>query len=105
MSQSSTNSRRRGPSRQPTSRSRLPLIVTGVSVLVLGVLGLVAWRASTRPAANTTGTAVLKADRDKVDLGNVRLGQSVSVAFELTNTGDAPLRFTEAPYIEVAAGC
>jgi hypothetical protein len=47
----------------------------------------------------------LKADKEKVDLGQVKLGQNVKVAFVLTNVGDKPLRFTEAPYIEVKEGC
>ncbi len=47
----------------------------------------------------------LTVDKDQFDFGNVALGQTVQVAFEVANTGDAPLRFKEKPYIEVAAGC
>jgi hypothetical protein len=104
MSQKSAKGRQPGSARRPARPNRLPLIVTAVGVVLLGLAGFLAWRASSGPAVST-GAAILKADKDKVDLGDVRLGQTVSVAFELTNTGDAPLRFTEAPFIEVAAGC
>ena len=47
----------------------------------------------------------LKVDKEKVDLGDVKLGQTVMVSFQLTNLGDKTLKFTEAPYIEVLEGC
>jgi hypothetical protein len=45
------------------------------------------------------------ADREEVDVGDVPLGQTVEVSFEIANTGDKPLRFIEAPYVEVVEGC
>ena len=33
------------------------------------------------------------------------LGKTVQVDFKLTNVGDQPLTFTEAPYVEVVEGC
>ncbi len=81
----------------------LPVLL---GLLLLGALALLAWRGFTRAASPlASGTPSLKADREKVDLGDVPLGQTVAVAFELTNTGDAPLRFSEAPYVEVVEGC
>ncbi|OGN91004.1 MAG: hypothetical protein A2Y88_09705 [Chloroflexi bacterium RBG_13_48_10] len=47
----------------------------------------------------------LKVDKEKVDLGDVKLGQTVMVSFQLTNQGDKTLKFTKAPYIEVLEGC
>jgi hypothetical protein len=44
-------------------------------------------------------------DQEKVDLGIVKLGQTVDVKFKLTNVGDQTLRFSKAPYIEVLEGC
>jgi hypothetical protein len=96
----------RKPPQKPMrkSPSRLAwLLLAGA--LVVGTAALLAWRGAL-PASTTTGGAPsLKADKEKVDLGDVRLGQTVSVAFELTNTGAAPLRFREAPYVEVVEGC
>src|SRR5688500_2272490 len=99
-----TKSKRK--SQRPASRLGPLALPVLLGCVLLGVLALLAWRGYTRPASTlSSGAPSLKADRQKVDLGDVRLGQAVSVAFELTNTGDAPLRFTEAPSIEVAAGC
>ena len=47
----------------------------------------------------------LKVDKEKVDLGDVKLGQTVMVSFQLTNLGDKTLKFTKAPYVEVLEGC
>ena len=47
----------------------------------------------------------LKVDRESIDLGDIKLGNTTEVAFVLTNAGDQPLRLSEAPYIEVVEGC
>ena len=83
----------------------LPLIiVAGVVLIAVAVL-----TNNSSPAAPgtpaTSGAPALTVDKDKFDFGNVPLGQTVQVSFEVANTGDAPLRFKEKPYIEVAAGC
>lgn len=55
---------------------------------------------------STTGAKPqLISDREAIDLGDVKLGEPVSVTFTLTNAGDGPLRFNEAPYVEVVEGC
>lgn len=83
----------------------LPLIIVA-GVVLIGVAVL-----SGNPAAapkttpQVSGSPALQVDKEKVDLGNVKLGQTVSVSFEITNVGDQPLTFHEAPYVEVAVGC
>jgi hypothetical protein len=52
-----------------------------------------------------TGAPRLKADQDTIDLGDIKLGRTVSAEFTLTNVGDRPLQVTEKPFIEVLEGC
>jgi hypothetical protein len=52
-----------------------------------------------------TGAPRLKLDRQQVDLGDVRLGETVEVSFQLANAGDQTLWLTEAPYVQVVEGC
>ena len=47
----------------------------------------------------------LNVDKEKVDLGDVKLGKTVQVSFELKNYGNQPLQFSKAPYIEIKEGC
>jgi len=54
---------------------------------------------------DVNGAPSLKVDKEKVDLGDVPLDQTVTVTFELVNAGDQLLHFTEQPYIEVKQGC
>jgi hypothetical protein len=56
-------------------------------------------------AIEVKGAPGLKVDKDQVDLGNVQLGQTVKVSFQVTNVGDQPLRFSDRPYVEVVEGC
>ena len=106
MSQKFNKSQRRPTRAAPPAPPRGPALLIGLGVLLLGVVGLLAWRSASQAAAHdTTGTPRLKADKQRVDLGDVRLGETVSVSFEVTNTGDATLKFTEAPYVEVVEGC
>ncbi|MEW5985528.1 MAG: hypothetical protein AB1791_02740 [Chloroflexota bacterium] len=92
--------RRRGSQRRP-----FLLMAAGVVVLVL--VGFLAWRYLNTPQATieVTGAPSLKVDKEVIDLGDVRLGQTVEASFEITNVGDETLRLTEAPYVEVVEGC
>jgi hypothetical protein len=85
-------------------------IVAGVGVLAVAAFLLLRGSlAASPPSAGFTpqvqGGPRLSADKPKIDLGNVKLGQTVQASFEIANTGDQPLRFSEAPYIEVVEGC
>ena len=52
-----------------------------------------------------SGAPSLQVDQEFVDLGDVKLNQPVQVSFTLSNTGDQPLEFSKAPYVEVVEGC
>jgi hypothetical protein len=83
----------------------LPLIiVAGLAVIVVAIISSNN-TANVKPAPEVSGAPALKVDKEKVDLGNVKLGQTVSVSFDVTNVGDQPLRFKERPYVEVVEGC
>ena len=84
----------------------LPLIiVAGVVLIAVAMLSNTSNSPAAPAASTTSGTPTVSVDKDRFDFGNVPLGQTVQVSFEVANTGDAPLRFKEKPYIEVAAGC
>jgi hypothetical protein len=84
------------------------LVVLGGIVLIAGAL-FTLWKsgqpASAKVPIEVSGTPSLKVDQDKVDLGDVPLGKTVAVSFQLANVGDEALRFTDLPYIEVLEGC
>ena len=93
---------------QPAGSSSTLLIVLGGVVLIGLAVFLIAGNQPTPAspvAPEVTGAPSLKADKEKIDLGNVPLGQTVSVSFELANVGDQPLRLTGMPYVEVVEGC
>lgn len=81
----------------------LPLVMIGLGVLVVGVVLFNVLNSGAAGSAN--GGPKLAVDKQEINLGDVKLGQTVSAAFTITNTGSAPLRFTEAPYIELKEGC
>lgn len=93
----------------PQQKKRIPLwlpliIVAGVALIVVAVFS--ATRTVTPGAApQVSGAPAVKVDIEQVDLGIVALGDTVEVKFEVTNTGDQPLVFNKAPYIEVVKGC
>jgi hypothetical protein len=92
----------------PPKKQRVPIwplliIVAGVALVGVALISSNQSASTTMP--QVSGAPALQVDKEKVDLGDVPLGQTVSVSFELTNTGDQPLQFTKKPYIEVAAGC
>lgn len=92
--------------KQPRLPIWLPLIIVA-GVILIAVIAIGGSNNST-PAnyvPEVKGAPALKIDKEKVDLGDVKLGQTVTVLFDVTNVGDQPLRFQEAPYVEVIEGC
>lgn len=87
-------------------RSPLPIILLG-SVLIVGIAALLIWANQPMPAVplEVSGAPSLKADRQVIDFGEVRLGQWVSTVFEIANVGDQALHFIEQPWVEVVEGC
>ena len=91
------------------ARRRFPwipiLLSIGGLLLILGAI--LAFRTSlpSKAAIEVTGSPSLKVDKEEVDLGDVKIGKTVLVTFQLTNVGDKQLVFNEAPYIEVKVGC
>jgi hypothetical protein len=81
------------------------LLIGGVLLLVIGAVFAFRKPPEPKAAIEVTGSPNLKVDKDKVDLGNVKLGQTVDVKFTLTNVGDQSLRFSKAPFVEVVEGC
>lgn len=81
--------------------------------LVLGGIGLIlfaAWAISssstaTKANVEVKGASRLKVEKDKIDHGEVKLGTPIRDSVRVTNVGDKPLTFTQAPYIEVKEGC
>ena len=94
----------------PPKKQKFPIwllliMVAGVALIVVALAGGGNSQSGAATQPQVSGTPALQVDREKIDLGNVPLGQTVSVKFEVTNVGDQALRFTEQPYVEVVEGC
>ena len=84
----------------------LPLIiVAGVALIVVALINSSGNPSASPATPQVSGAPALQVDKEKVDFGNVTLGETVEVKFEVTNVGDQPLRFTQKPYVEVIEGC
>ena len=96
--------KRPAPASKP---SLVPFALIFSSAILFGVTVFMLLRgnASPKAAIEVKGSPALKVDKDSVDLGDVKLGQTVQVSFQISNAGDQPLRFAEKPYVEVKEGC
>jgi len=81
------------------------LLFAGGVLLVIGAVSLLNKPSQPKAAIEVSGAPSLKVDKQKVDLGNVMLGQTVEVKFQIMNVGDQTLRLSKAPYVEVLEGC
>jgi hypothetical protein len=96
--------------RKPTPRPKqnlLPLWLSlfGLIIVVIAAWALISNNARTKSNVSGNGEARLKVEETVIDHGNVKLGTPVRDDIRVTNVGDQPLRFTEAPYIEILEGC
>jgi hypothetical protein len=81
------------------------IIAAGVALIAFVVIQMVSSNSTPPPVTSGAGGPALQVDKEKVDFGDVPLGQTVEVKFEVANVGDQPLRFTKKPYVEVIEGC
>jgi hypothetical protein len=93
--------------RHHRKRNPWPLIVLslGALILVFGLASTLRKPSQPKAAIEVSGSPSLKVDHQRVDLGDVKLGQTVDVKFQLMNVGDQTLRFTKTPFVEVVEGC
>jgi len=101
---STKQSKRITPKKKQSIPIWLPLIIGAGLVLI--VVAVASGNNNAPPAVPlVTGAPALQVDKEKVDFGNMTLGQTAEVKFEVTNVGDQSLRFKEEPYVEVVEGC
>jgi HYDIN/CFA65/VesB-like, Ig-like domain len=107
MSKYKSKKQRKNTSFKDILPTPLLLVLAGM-ILAAGALFAV-WKSGQPASANVPvevkGSPSLKVDQDKIDLGNIPLGKTVSVSFQLSNVGDQTLRFSQTPYVEVVEGC
>lgn len=91
--------------KQPEKAGPLGIVIAGFVLILMASLAMF------RPVSGAlydvfgSGSPSLKVDKEKIDLGDVKLGKIVSVSFQITNTGNKTLRFNKDPYVEVLKGC
>jgi hypothetical protein len=85
----------------------LLLAAGGLIMIVAGAILIKGGDQSEKAAVplEVSGAPSLKVDQDMMDFGDVKVGEVVRATFTLANVGDQPLQFTQAPYVELAAGC
>ncbi len=93
---------------KPTPKtSLLPLWLTlaGLALVLIAGWAIFSGKAQSQANIQIKGAPGLRVEKEKIDHGNLKLGNPVRDDIRVTNVGDQPLRFTEAPYIEVKEGC
>jgi len=82
------------------------LIIPGLALVVVAVVVLLSSGGNKKADIEVTGSPKLKVEQEVYDYGDVKLGGvPIRTVVKVTNVGDQPLRFNEAPYIEVLEGC
>ncbi len=81
------------------------LVLGGVLVTATAAAILMHDGAGPARPAGESGRPVLQVQPERIDLGEVPLGQWVEARFTLTNAGDGRLRLAGAPWVEAVAGC
>lgn len=82
------------------------LIMSGLALVAVAVIVLLSSGGNKKADIEVTGAPKLKVEQDVYDYGEVKLGGvPIRTVVKVTNVGDQPLRFKEAPYIEVLEGC
>jgi hypothetical protein len=88
-------------------QKQMPIMLAIFGLLVIGIAALLI--VNNGPASGftpkVTGAPAIEVEQSFFDLGDVTLGRTVQVAYEIRNEGDQVLRILEAPQVEVREGC
>ncbi len=85
------------------SRRTVLLTITLVALLVVAA-GLV-WFVQNQPIASAERGPRLSVDRERIDLGDQKLGDTVHAVFHLQNVGDETLTLNAPRTAILLAGC
>ncbi|HEY3341235.1 MAG TPA: hypothetical protein VGK81_04415 [Anaerolineae bacterium] len=91
----------------------IKVLIVMFSAVAVALTGFLVWSLATggsstgtpKVTPEVTGAPKLKVDREVIDLGDIKLGNTTQATFVLTNISDQPLKITDPPYIEVLEGC
>lgn len=100
-----SNSRAKAP---PPKRNTFPLLLGGIALALVAISAFYLFgRDVDQPSkpVEVAGQPNLAVNRGQIDFGKVPVEQVVTAEFELSNTGDQPLRILGAPQVEVREGC
>lgn len=87
-------------------KSPIWLFVTGFGLILVAAWAVFSLVGRVKGNIEVTGAPSIKVESEVLNYGDVALGEvPIRTNVKVTNVGDKPLRFTEAPYIEVMEGC
>lgn len=93
--------------KQKPKPSLMPIWLSLIGVALILFAGWAIWssNAQSKATIEVKGAPRLKVDKEKIDHGDLKLGNPVKDEIRVTNVGDQPLSFAQAPYVEVKEGC
>ena len=81
------------------------LLIAGAILLSRPSRGTSSGGKATLAPIQVQGQASIRVDQQEINFGDVKLNVQKTFTITVTNVGDKPLRFAQAPYIEVVEGC
>lgn len=96
--------RRRDQERGQTLRTLIPVVAGFILLLAVGYAFV---RLTSQPATLNPGVVGprLQVDRDSIDLGKQKLGNTVRAVFNLKNAGDGTLTLNVPRVVTLLQGC
>ena len=96
--------RRQQEERNRNLRTAIPVVAGIIILLAVGYAFLAQANQSSSPANGGAGPR-LQVDRDQIDLGRQRLGNTVRAVFNLKNVGDGTLSLNVPRTVTLLQGC
>ena len=95
---------------KPKTKKKQSLAPLWLALAGLGLVLIAAWaffgnNSQAKATVEVKGSPRVKVEKDVINRGDIKLGTPIRDDIRVTNVGDQPLRFVEAPYVEVKEGC
>ena len=96
--------RRRQEERNRSLKTAIPVVAGIIILLAVGYSLFTLATQSSRPVSGVVGPR-LQVDRDQIDLGRQKLGNTVRAVFNLKNLGDGTLNLNVPRTVTLLTGC